>query len=153
MKWVTRSGARVDRVACPWLILRFIDTKAEFAYVPADQVLAVAKETDALSFDTQGARYGHRDNKCTFEVLMEEYSLTGDSALSRLALIVHGADISGDIGIVPEAAGLWAFAEGLRLLEKDDHRKLDLATPLYDALYAYCQSGLTTTEEGMRSSG
>lgn len=153
MKWVTRSGARVDRIACPWLIRKFIDAKAEIAYVPADQVLAVAKETGALSFDAQGARYGHRDNKCTFEVLIEEYNLKGDEALAKLALIVHGADISGDIGIVPEAAGLWAFAEGLRLLEKDDHRKLELATPLYDALYAYCQSGLTTAVEGMRSSG
>ena len=152
MKWVTRSGARVDRVACPWLIRRFIDPEAEIIFVPADRVLVVAQETGAISFDAEGARYGHRGNKCTFEVLLDEYGLVEDPALERLALMVHGADIPGDIGIVPEAAGLWAFAEGLRLMEEDDHRKLELAGPFYNALYAYCRSGLSAIERGKRSS-
>ena len=153
MIWVTRAGARVDRVACPWLIKRFIDPQAQFLFVPADDVLRVAERVGGLSFDAQDARYTHRGSLCTFEVLVSEYALATDAALVRLAHIVHAADVTGDIGMVPEGAGLWAFSEGLRLTTADDHRKVELASPLYDALYAYCDSGLDPEREGMRSSG
>ncbi|MBI2166139.1 MAG: chromate resistance protein [Chloroflexi bacterium] len=138
MKWVTREHAKVDRVACPWLIRKFIDREAEFLYVPTDQVLEVARREVAHSFDAEGAEYGHREGKCTFETLMEEYRLE-DPALKRLALIVHGADIPQDINIVPEAAGLRAVADGVAKLCPDDHRKQEILFPVYDALYAYCQ--------------
>ncbi|MBI4235827.1 MAG: chromate resistance protein [Chloroflexi bacterium] len=143
----------MDRVACPWLIKRFIDPEAQFLFVPADQVLATASAVGGYSFDAQDARYGHRGRLCTFEVLVEDYNLTGDAALARLAHIVHAADVSGEITTAPEGAGLWAFAEGLRLMVADDYRKVELATPFYDALYVYCGSGLDSEREGMRSSG
>ncbi len=138
MKWVTREGAKTDRVACPWLIKRFIDPEAEFLFVPKEQVLEVASREGGESFDTLGADYTHRDNKCSFEILMEEYRLN-DSALLELAKIVHGADIEADLNIVPEAAGLKAIAEGFYLSCPDDHEKLRLEFPLYDALYAWCR--------------
>jgi hypothetical protein len=139
MKWVTREGAKTDRVACPWLIERFIDPQAEFLFVPRDQVLLVARREAGKSFDCPGADYTHRDGKCSFEVLIEEYRLQ-DSALMIMAPIVHGADIPADVGIVPEAAGLRAIAHGFAAICSDDHRKLDLQFPVYDALYAWCQA-------------
>jgi hypothetical protein len=139
MKWVTREGAKTDRVACPWLIRRFIDPRAEFLFVPADQVLEVAKREGRKSFDCPGGDYTHHDGKCSFEVLIEEYRLQ-DPALQILAPIVHGADIPGDVGIVPEAAGLQAIAHGFAAICPDDHRKLELEFPVYDALYAWCQA-------------
>jgi hypothetical protein len=141
MKWVTRAGAKTDRVACPWLIKKFIDPEAEFLFVPKEQVLEVARQQGGKSFDAPGADYTHRGNQCSFEVLMEEYGLD-DSALRELAKIVHGADIAADLSIVPEAAGLKAIAEGFYLTCPDDHQKLELEFPLYDALYAWCQSQL-----------
>ena len=141
MKWVTRANAKVDRVACPWLITRFIDKEAEFFFVPRDQVLKVAQREGAHSFDAEGAEFGHRDGKCTFETLLEHYRPQAP-ALRRLALIVHGADIPEDIDIVPEASGLRAVSEGMAKVCTDDHRKLELLFPVYDALYAYCQEGL-----------
>ena len=137
MKWVTREGAKTDRVACPWLIKRFIDPQAEFLFVPKDEVLAVAHRQDARSFDCPGADYTHREGKCSFEVLIEAYGLQ-DPALQVLARIVHGADIAADVGIVPEAAGLQAIAHGFAAICSDDHRKLELEFPVYDALYAWC---------------
>jgi hypothetical protein len=139
MKWVTRENANVDRIACPWLIKRFIDSDAEFLFVSRDQVLEVAKREGAHSFDVPGAEYTHRDGKCSFDVLVEEFDLTGDPALVRLAQIVHAADVSEDIDTSPEGRGLSAIAHGFALLHgREDHRKIELETPMYDALYAWC---------------
>jgi hypothetical protein len=139
MKWITRQNAKVDRVACPWLIKRFIDPGAEFVYVPADRVLEEAKRLGARSFDAEGAEFGHGGNTCTFESLVSAFRLT-DAALHRLARIVHGADIPQDLSVAPEAAGLLAISEGLATTCHDDHRKLELMFPIYDALYAHCKS-------------
>jgi hypothetical protein len=141
MKWVTRENASVDRIACPWLIKRFIDPDSEFLFVPKDQVLAVAEREGARSYDAAGAEYTHRDGKCSFDVLVEEFDLTGDAALVRIAEIVHAADVSEDIDSSPEGRGLSAIAHGFALLHgTEDHRKIELETPMYDALYAWCQS-------------
>ena len=139
MKWVTREGAKTDRVACPWLIKKFIDPQAELLFVPKDKVLEVARREGGKSYDCPGADYTHRDGKCSFEVLIEAYGLQ-DPALQVLASIVHGADVSADVGIVPEAAGLQAIAHGFAAICADDHRKLELEFPVYDALYAWCQA-------------
>jgi len=138
MKWVTREGAKTDRVACPWLIRRFIDREAEFLFVPKDQVLPTARRENGKSFDAPGADYTHRGNLCTFEVLVEEFGLR-EPAVERLARIVHGADIDGERDVCPESAGLLAIALGFVRTSPDDHRKLELQFPLYDALYAYCR--------------
>lgn len=138
MKWVTREGAKTDRVACPWLIKRFIDPEAEFLFVPKDRVLETARSLGGKSFDASGADYTHRGDKCSFEVLIEDCRLD-DPALRRLARIVHGADIDGEVGCCPEAAGLLAMALGFHKTVSDDHEKLRLQFPVYDALYAYCQ--------------
>jgi hypothetical protein len=137
-KWVTRERPKTDRIACPWLIKTFIDPGAEFLYVPADDVLAVAASEGAHSYDADGARYTHRDGLCTFEVLVEEFAID-DTALELLARIVHGADIAEDRDATPESRGLLAIAEGFYLLGLDDHRQLELALPVYDALYAWCR--------------
>jgi hypothetical protein len=139
MKWITREGAKTDRVACPWLIRKFIDAQAEFVFVPKEQVLEVARREGGKSFDCPGADYTHRDGKCSFEVLIEAHRLQ-DAGLGLLARIVHGADIASDVGIVPEAAGLQAVAHGFAAICSDDHRKLELEFPVYDALYAWCQA-------------
>ena len=139
MKWVTRKNANVDRIACPWLIRRFVDRDAEFIYVSADEVAAVAERKGAVPFDVKGVELGHVDGRCSFESIMVKYGLT-DPALERLARIVHGADVAADVDIVPEAAGLKAIAHGFALLHGDnDHEKIRLETPLYDALYAWCR--------------
>ena len=139
MNWVTRKNASVDRIACPWLIKRFVDAEAEFLYVPASEVHAVAEASGAIPYDVGGAALGHVDGRCSFESIMLKYELE-DPALSRLALIVHGADVPEDVGITPEAAGLKAIAHGFAMVHgDDDHRKIALETPLYDALYAWCQ--------------
>jgi hypothetical protein len=109
MRWVTRARPKTDRIACPWLIRRFIDPDAEFLYVPTDQVLDVAQREGALSFDAPGARYDHRSNQCTFEVLIDEYHLGGDAALTRLAKIVHAADIEAELHTHPAGPGLLAI--------------------------------------------
>ena len=139
MKWVTRARPKTDRIACPWLIRRFIDPHAEILYVRADQVLAVEKNENALGFDSPGARYDHVGNKCTFEVLIGEYDLGGDAALTRLAQIVHAADIESEIDTDPFAPALLALARGGLDVEDDDHRLLDRASFVYDALYAWCR--------------
>jgi hypothetical protein len=140
MKWVTRENANVDRIACPWLISRFIDPEAEFLFVGRDKVLEVAQREGANSYDAPGARYTHRDGKCSFDVLVEEYKLDGDPALARMAEVVHAADVSEDRDSSPEGPGLYAIANGFALLHgTEDHRKIELETPMYDALYAWCQ--------------
>ena len=140
MKWVTRENANVDRIAGPWLIKRFIDDEAEFVFVPRDEVLDVAEQEDAHSYDAEGAEFTHRDGKCSFDVLVEEFGLTGDPALVRLAEIVHAADVSEDLDSSPEGRGLAAIAHGFALLHgTQDHTKIELETPMYDALYAWSQ--------------
>ena len=139
MKWVTRKNASVDRIACPWLIKRFIDPEAEFLYVPAAEVAAVAERTGALPYDVGGVELGHVDGRCSFESIILKYGLE-DPALDRLARIVHGADVAADINLTPEAAGLKAIAHGFAMVHgEEDHRKIELESPLYDALYAWCR--------------
>ena len=138
MKWVTRARPKTDRIACPWLILRFIDPQAEIDYVPANEVLAYAKDHGEHSFDAPGAEFTHRDGKCTFEVLVDEFGIE-DAAVHRLAAIVHGADIEGALATTPQSAGLLAVAEGFREIEEDDLRSLALQLPVYDALYAWAR--------------
>jgi hypothetical protein len=135
---VTRARPKTDRIACPWLIRRFIDPDAEIAYVPADKVLDVAAEHMAHSFDAPGATYDHRDGRCTFEVLIDEYHLSGDEALVRLARIVHAADISSDLDTDALGPGLLAIGQGGLDVEADDQRLLARAGFVYDALYAWC---------------
>lgn len=138
MKWVTREHPKTDRIACPWLIRTFIDPDAEIVYVPADDVLAIAEREGAISFDAPDARYTHRDGLCTFEVLVEEHQIA-DPAIALMAPIVHGADVAEDRTATPQSPGLFAIAEGFALLDVDDQRQLELALPVYDALYAWCQ--------------
>jgi hypothetical protein len=147
MKWVTRERPKTDRIACPWLIKKFIDSEAEFLYVPADQVLAVAEREGAYSFDAPDARYTHRDGLCSFEVLIEEYELD-DPALNLLARIVHGADVADDRDATLQSRGLLAVAEGFHLLELGDQRQLELSLPVYDALYAWCRQEVESGAAG-----
>ena len=140
MKWVTRENAKVDRIACPWLIKRFIDPEAELLFVPDEQVLEVSEREGARSYDAPGADYTHRDGKCSFDVLLEEFKLTDDPGLVRLAQIVHAADVAEDIDSCPDGRGLLAIAHGFALVHgAEDHKKIALETPMYDALYAWCR--------------
>ncbi len=144
MKWVTREHVKVDRVACPWLIKRFIDPEAELLFVPADQVLEVAEREGAIPYDARGkGKYDHREGKCTFEVLIEEFNLD-DPALRRLADIVHGAD-TVDRDYTPQSPGLRAIAEGFHYLGLPDEERLAHGFAIYDALYAWCQHTLQTS--------
>ncbi|MGC8634854.1 MAG: chromate resistance protein ChrB domain-containing protein [Candidatus Limnocylindrales bacterium] len=138
MQWVTREHPKTDRIACPWLIRTFIDPHAEIVYVPRDEVLAYAAREGATSFDAPGAKYTHRDGKCSFETLVEEYHID-DPAIALLARVVHGADISDDRDATPQSRGLEAIADGFALLGLDDQRQLELELPVYDALYAWAQ--------------
>lgn len=138
MKWVTRERPKTDRVACPWLIRRFIDPDAEVVYAPRDRVLEMAGQVGGRSFDAPGADYTHRGDLCTFEVLIEEFGLGKDPALVDLARIVHGADVE-DPSTDPRSAGLLAIAEGLLQVEPDDHEILRIGSRIYDALYAWCE--------------
>jgi hypothetical protein len=138
MKWVTRARPKTDRIACPWLIRRFIDPDAEFLYVPPAKVLAVAEAEGARSFDAPDAEFTHRDNLCSFEVLIDEFDLGSDPVLGRLARIVHAADIADEVDTDPAGAGLRAIGEGGLEAESDDHRLLERASFVYDALYAWC---------------
>jgi hypothetical protein len=138
MRWITREGARVDWVACPWLISCFIDAVPEFIYVPADQVLAEAEKQGAIPYDISDAELGHRGPFCSFDALLRHYRMVGrDSALERLALVVRGADTS-DKDLTPESRGLDAIAGGFQQMGISDHEKLEREFPLYDALYVYC---------------
>jgi hypothetical protein len=145
VKWVTRARPKTDRIACPWLILRFIDPQAEVRYVPADQVLAVAEIEAARSFDAPDAEFTHRGDQCTFEVLIDHYNLGGDPALVRLARIVHAADIAEDLDRDPLGPGLLAIGEGGLAVEANDQRLLARGLFVYDALYAWCQQQTATT--------
>lgn len=141
MKWITRENAKVDRVACPWLIRRFIDKEAEFLFVPAAEVMRRAEAEGAIPYDVPGVPLGHVKGQCSFEAIVDHYGLEKDLGLRRLARIVHAADVPADDAIAPEGAGLRAIAEGFAEVHgKDDHRKIVLETPVYDALYAWCSS-------------
>ena len=145
MLWVTRERPKTDRIACPWLIRRFIDPDAEIRYVPADQVLPIAGDLGGRSFDAPGATYHHKPAPdgggewCTFETLLAEFGLTGDPALVRLARIVHAADVSADLATDVLGAGLLAIGVGGLDVEPDDQQLLAKGSFVYDALYAWCQ--------------
>ncbi len=139
MKWVTREHPHTDRIACPWLIRKFIDPDAEIVYVPRDDVLGYAEREGAISFDAQGASYTHRNGLCTFEVLVEEHQLGADPALALVAEVVHGADVSEDVDATPQSRGLEAIARGFMDLGVTDTEQLRLELPVYDALYAWAK--------------
>ena len=145
MKWVTRRRPKTDRVACPWLIRRFIDRDAEIVFVEPDRVLAAAAEDGARSFDAPGAEYTHRDGLCTFEVLVADFGLTGDPALARLARIVHAADIANDLHSDPLGPGLLAIGVGGLAIEEDDQALIERQAFVYDALYAWCVQNVAGT--------
>jgi hypothetical protein len=138
MKWVTRERPKIDRIACPWLIARFIDASPEFLYVPADKVLRVAAETGATPYDVPGVEMGHVGELCSFDAFIKKHALA-DPALQRLAAIVRGADTSR-LELTPQSAGLHAISLGLSRVFADDHEMLRHGMVMYDALYAWCQS-------------
>jgi len=140
MKWITRENGNVDRIACPWLIKRFIDPDAEFLFAPKEMVFKLAKELDAIPFDIPDVELGHVEGRCSFESILRKYGLEDNRALAALAGIVHAADVQEDLDTVPEGRGLKAIANGFAILfGKDDHQKIALETPMYDALYAWCE--------------
>ncbi len=138
MKWVTRERPKIDRIACPWLIARFIDDDPEFLYVPSDRVLAVAAETGATPYDIPGVRFSHEGGSCSFDAFLAEYRLD-NPALQRMAWIIRGADTSR-LDLTPQSAGLFAISLGLGAVFADDHAMLRHGMVMYDALYAWCRS-------------
>jgi hypothetical protein len=140
MKWVTREKARVDRIACPWLVSRFIDRDPTFLFVPDREVLAVAEREGAIAYDVPGVELGHAGERCSFDAFLAKYRLD-DPALGALALIVRGADTDAR-QLTPESAGLYALASGFRETARDDHENMARQFPAYDALYAFCQARL-----------
>ena len=136
MQWVTRERPKIDRIACPWLITRFIEPEAEFLYVPAGRVLAVAEETGAIPYDVPGVELTHVGELCSFDAFLAKYALS-DSALQTLAGIVRGADTSR-LDLTPQSAGLYAISLGLSEIFQDDHALLKQGMVVYDALYAWC---------------
>jgi len=138
MKWVTRSHVHVDRVACPWLIQRFIDSQAEFIFVPSSQINSTVEETEAIPFDAPDVELGHKEGHCSFESIILKYELK-DPALIRMAKIVHAADVAQDIDKDPIARGLEAIAVGYSLRYPDDEENLANQFEVYDALYAWCR--------------
>jgi protein-tyrosine-phosphatase len=147
MKWVTRERARVDRIACPWLISRFIDPKPEFLFVPAPEVLATAQREDAIPYDIPNVELGHHGPQCSFDAFLDRYELD-DPALAALALIVRGAD-TDDRDLTPESAGLYAAATGFQATSRDDFDNMARQFPMYDAVYAYCRAR-TSASAGAR---
>jgi hypothetical protein len=139
MKWITRARPKTDRIACPWLIRRFIDPEAEILYVPPAEVLQRSEAEKGHSFDAPGAEFTHRGNKCSFEVLIDAFNLGSDPAMVRLAKVVHAADVSEDIDTDPLGAGLRAIGEGGLEAEPDDQQLLARGSFVYDALYSWCQ--------------
>jgi len=138
MKWITRSHVHVDRVACPWLITRFIDNEAEFLFVPKNQIEHMAAATGAIPFDAPGVELGHHDGRCSFESIMLKYDLK-DPGLMRLSKIVHAADVAEDLDTDPLARGLEAIATGYSLRYPEDEENLARQFEVYDALYAWCR--------------
>ena len=153
MKWVTRARPKTDRIACPWLIRRFIDPEAEFLFVGTDEVLEIAVRVEGHSFDAPGAQFTHTlrgdgTEQCTFETLIVAYGLGDDPALVRLAQIVHAADISDDVDADPAGVGLRAIGVGGLLVEDDDHRLVERASFVYDALYQWCALEVERARQG-----
>jgi hypothetical protein len=139
MKWITRERVKVDRVACPWLINKFIDSQPEFMFVRSDLVMSMAEQEGAIPFDVPGVELGHHEGRSSFEAIVRKYQID-DPAIGLLAEIVHGADVTRDLYGRAEAAGLKAIAEGFRHLGfADDHEILDREFIVYDALYAWCR--------------
>src|SRR3989441_545298 len=138
MKWITRERARVDRIACPWLITRFIDPKPEFLFVPASDVLTAAKREDAIPYDVPNVELGHQGPRCSFDAFVDRYELD-HPALLKLSEIVRGAD-TDDRGLTPESSGLYAAATGFQAISRDDFDNMARQFPMYDALYAYCRT-------------
>jgi hypothetical protein len=136
MKWITRERPKIDRIACPWLVARFVDEAPEFLYVPGDEVMRVARETGAIPYDMPGVELGHHGDRCSFDAFIDTYRIE-DAALDKLALIVRAADC-GVPQLAQEAAGLLAISKGLSLNYADDHAMLAHGMVLYDALYAWC---------------
>ena len=136
-RWVTREHPKIDRIACPWLVLRFADPKAEFLFVPADQVRAVGRREKAEPFDIPGVRFSHEAGLCSFDAFMAQFGIR-DAALDRVALIVRGADV-GDLTLAAESAGLLAISLGLSRMFADDHAMLKAGLVVYDALYAWAR--------------
>ncbi|HEY5768372.1 MAG TPA: chromate resistance protein ChrB domain-containing protein, partial [Terrimicrobium sp.] len=149
MKWITREKVKVDRVACPWLIKKFVDKEAEFVFVPTNRVMDEAQRLGATPFDVEGVELGHRGRECSFEAIVKKYGLSGNPALVLLGRIVNGADTDNTLWNQPEGPGLKAIAEGFRLLGfKDDHEVNAAEWIVYDALYAYCQQAARRSEPG-----
>ncbi len=136
MKWITRERPKIDRIACPWLIARFIDKEPEFLYVPTEAVLTVAQETGAIPYDIPGVEMSHAGDLCSFDIFLKKYRLT-EPALHQLAVIVRGAD-TARLDLAPQASGLLALSLGLSHLFRDDHEMLRHGMVMYDALYAWC---------------
>ncbi|MBT2304115.1 chromate resistance protein [Variovorax paradoxus] len=139
MKWVTRERPKIDRIACPWLILRFVDREAEFLYVPAPEVLRIAADTGATPYDIPGVEMSHVGELCSFDAFLAKYRLDEPSLL-QLAAIVRGADTSR-LDLTPQSAGLYAISLGLSRVFADDHEMLRHGLVMYDALYAWCREG------------
>jgi len=137
MKWITRERPKIDRIACPWLIKNFVDSNAEFFYVPKDQVFSKAKELNAVPYDLPGAEYTHEGEHCTFDYIVNKHNLT-DPALLQLATIVRGAD-TDRFELAPQAAGLWAISAGLSNNFTDDYEMLAIGMKIYDALYSWAK--------------
>jgi hypothetical protein len=137
MKWITRERPKIDRIACPWLVARFIDQEPEFLYVPSSEVLSVADKTEAIPYDIPGVELTHEGELCSFDAFLKKYRLD-DPALRRLALIVRGADTSR-LDLTPQSAGLYALSLGLSHNFADDHEMLKHGMVMYDALYAWCK--------------
>ena len=139
-RWVTRERPKIDRIACPWLIRRFIDPAAEFLYVPTPQVKQVAGERQAVPYDIPDVAFSHEGERCSFDAFLRHFRLESDPALRDLAVIVRGAD-TDRLELAPQAAGLAAVSLGLSILHKDDHEMLERGMVIYDALYAWCKEG------------
>ncbi len=147
MKWVTRSHVHVDRAACPWLITRFIDSDAEFLFVPKSEIERVVKESGAIPFDAPGVELGHHEGRCSFEAIIRKYELK-EPGLLRLAKIVHSADVAEDIDADPIARGLEAIASGYSLRFPEDLENLEHQFEVYDALYAWCRLDVARGAQG-----
>lgn len=143
MQWITRERPKIDRIACPWLVARFIDTEAEFLYVPAAQVLPIAEMTGAIPYDVPDVELSHVGELCSFDAFLLKYGLD-DPALAQLAVIVRGADTSR-LDLSPQSAGLYAISLGLSHTFADDHEMLKYGMVMYDALYAWCRDGQAET--------
>ena len=144
MKWITRSHVHVDRVACPWLIIRFIDSDAEFLFVPKSKVMEIAEKEGAIPFDTPGAKLHHQEGLCTFDVIIKDYELT-DKALLRMARVINAAD-TNRLNADPLAAGFEAIAVGYGLRYPDDLQNIEAQLEVYDALYAWCRLDVAATK-------